>query len=265
VDDEEPGFTVECAEGAGSFLRFLGGGVLLVAFDDPPTGDLARRRGIGAAFDVCGACDEWGALVAAGANARSSRCCTDPRVCGGNVSRENIAELMLKRRLLGQSMISISDAAGACGIGSHWAAQLIPGLVLSGLGIVPQNAPDGVSPEVGPWIAARRKLTTDVFASRPFEFSEWFVRLMTLNRAADGLLVSDGGFRAAFGLLRDSDEVADALVACGQAAIAERVITGRSGVKAIGERLRGAGGRFGQADLSQCPIRLQAMGLIQGT
>jgi hypothetical protein len=258
-------YTVEHAEDAGTHLKFLGNGVLLVAFDTAPTGDLARRRCLGPAFDVCGACDEWGALVAARAGAPFLA--TLPliqRVCGGNGSKENIAVLMLKRRLLRQNMVSVHDAAAACGIGSPRAAELIRELVSSGLDIVPQNDPDGVSPEVGPWMAARRQWTREVFASQPSELSEWFVRLVALNRVVDGLRSSDGDFLAAFGSFRDADDVADALVACGQAAIAERIITGRSGVKAIGERLRGAGGRFGQADLSQCLIRLQAMGLIQG-
>jgi hypothetical protein len=114
---------------------------------------------------------------------------------------------MLKRRLLGQSMISVPDAAAACGIGSiHSAAPLIRELVLSGLGIVPRDAPDCVSPEVGPWMAARRKLTTEVFASMPSELSAWFVRLVALSRDVDGLPDSDGA----------SNEVADARVACGR-------------------------------------------------
>jgi hypothetical protein len=75
--------------------------------------------------------------------------------------------------------------------------------VLSGLGIVPHNAPDCVSPEVGPWMAARRKLTTEVFPSRPSELSAWFVRIVALNRDVDGLWDSDGA----------SNDVADALVA----------------------------------------------------
>ena len=155
VDGEEPSFTVECAEGAGTFLRCLDGGVLLVAFDEPPTGDLARRRCVDAQFDVCGASDEWDALVAAGADAPfRAMLPLIQSVCGGNGSKENIAVLMLKRRLLGEGMISARDAAAACGIGSHRAAQLTRELVLSGLDPVLQNDPDGVSPEVGPWMAA---------------------------------------------------------------------------------------------------------------
>jgi hypothetical protein len=49
---------------------------------------------------------------------------------------------------------------------------------------------------------------------------------------------------------------------CGQAAIAERIITGRRDVKPIGERLRGAGGQLRQADLCQGLARLREMELI---
>jgi hypothetical protein len=120
VDGAALNCTVEHADGAGTHLKFLGNGVLLVAFDAAPTGDLARRRCLGPAFDVCGACDEWGALVAVRADAQFLA--TLPlikRVRGGNGSKENIAVLMLKRRLLGQNMISVHDAAAACGIGSR--------------------------------------------------------------------------------------------------------------------------------------------------